>query len=288
MARLLKRDSRKRQMRIIVLSCVCFMFVLAIGYAAFSTKLSIGAKGNVKEVTAGNLGYVTDGLQVTFDSKVGLSGDKQYFKDISGKGVSGKLMGFDSPTFVDGGLDFDGTNDFVLLPEMNYDNVTMQMVVKYDKLSSTGYNYTFSNFETGGYGFLVEGPLNQNSFDIMINNHYLFYNTDAYTYKDSEGNSVPTVQLNKKYFLSGGFDGNSVVFYENNHKYSIDIAGTIKFPGNNTHMIIGGNPNGENLTSPGEFLPLDGQLYSIRIYDRALTDDEIMQNYLVDKERFGL
>lgn len=31
-----------------------------------------------------------------------------------------------------------------------------------------------------------------------------------------------------------------------------------------------------------------GQIYSIRVYDRALTEEEILFNYSIDKERFGI
>ena len=30
------------------------------------------------------------------------------------------------------------------------------------------------------------------------------------------------------------------------------------------------------------------EIYCFRLYDRALSDDEVAYNYLVDKERFGL
>ena len=33
---------------------------------------------------------------------------------------------------------------------------------------------------------------------------------------------------------------------------------------------------------------LKGKIYSIRVYNRALTQDEINHNYMVDKVRFGI
>ena len=33
---------------------------------------------------------------------------------------------------------------------------------------------------------------------------------------------------------------------------------------------------------------LNGIIYSVRVYNRVLSDDEIKQNYEVDKKRFGL
>ena len=33
---------------------------------------------------------------------------------------------------------------------------------------------------------------------------------------------------------------------------------------------------------------LKGKVYAVRIYNRALSDEEVKQNYTVDKVRFGL
>ena len=33
---------------------------------------------------------------------------------------------------------------------------------------------------------------------------------------------------------------------------------------------------------------LKGKIYSIRVYNRALTQDEINHNYEIDKKRFGI
>ena len=46
-----RREKRKRQKQTILVSTVCLLFVMVAGYAAFSTNLSITAKGNVKEKT---------------------------------------------------------------------------------------------------------------------------------------------------------------------------------------------------------------------------------------------
>lgn len=45
--RLTRRQKGKRKKQIIMISTICLLFVMAIGYAAFSTSLSLKAKGNI-------------------------------------------------------------------------------------------------------------------------------------------------------------------------------------------------------------------------------------------------
>ena len=50
---------------------------------------------------------------------------------------------------------------------------------------------------------------------------------------------------------------------ENSKKYFINLLGTTCFPSGNT-------------------------FYSVRVYDRTLSDDEVIQNFNIDKMRFNL
>ena len=47
----MRRKQLKNQKRIIIISSLSLLLCLCIGYAAFSTNLSITAKGNIKEYT---------------------------------------------------------------------------------------------------------------------------------------------------------------------------------------------------------------------------------------------
>ena len=49
MRRLTRRQKNKRKKQIIMISTICLLFVMVVGYAAFQTNLSITAKGNIKE-----------------------------------------------------------------------------------------------------------------------------------------------------------------------------------------------------------------------------------------------
>ena len=52
---------------------------------------------------------------------------------------------------------------------------------------------------------------------------------------------------------------------------------------NNTYLVLGGNPNGTKVNGVYE-----GTIYSVRVYNRVLTNEEIKKNYEIDKARFGI
>lgn len=62
----MRRRQMKKQKRIIIISSLCLLLCLCVGYAAFNTQLSITAKGNIKEMPNCEMGgikvnTVTDG-----------------------------------------------------------------------------------------------------------------------------------------------------------------------------------------------------------------------------------
>lgn len=246
---------------------------LSAGYAAFSSNISLNAKGNIKNRSAEKLGYVTDGLQVAYDSIEGLTDNNKYLFDISGNGQNGELKNFSNVDLSDGLKIDGGLEAYVLMDEMNYENVTMQIVLKYDDIRyKSGYYYSFNNFESGGHGFFSSSSDKKNLFDVLVDSGYLIH-TYKSSYKDANGNAMDDVSLNKVYFLSGSYDNYKAVLFENDHKYFIEKEVTIKFPGGNTHLIIGGNPSKQLLSNYGS--NFNGRLYVIRVYNRALTDDEL-------------
>lgn len=53
--RLTRRQKNKRNKQIIMVSTICLLIVMGVGYAAFSTQLSLKAKGNIKEKKAADM-----------------------------------------------------------------------------------------------------------------------------------------------------------------------------------------------------------------------------------------
>lgn len=74
------------------------------------------------------------------------------------------------------------------------------------------------------------------------------------------------------------------MFYENGSNYTLPWTGTINHAASSTALCLGTNPAG----NVGKTNWLNGNIYSVRIYNRALTKDEVEINYNIDKTRFNI
>ena len=106
----------------------------------------------------------------------------------------------------------------------------------------------------------------------MLNNGYpYFYNGSVYPGSQSQ------ISANTWYMLSLSFDLTSWRIYING---SLD-----KTINTATSALNHGNINIGRWQSGGRYL--NGKISNLQIYNRALTADEVRQNYLSTKERFA-
>ena len=243
--------------------------------------------GNSKYTIAVNkYGYVTNGLQLLYDgidnTGSGHSSSTTTWKDLSGNNRNGTLRNMTaSSAWGSEGLKFDGIDDYVIIAEMNYDNVTLETVASAGIAS--GHKKIVSNIESGGYSIYMDTP---NVFGFQ-----------AYISESSEYVPAPTKgqdrrnDSGKKYSISGSYDNKMIKLRTS---YGIDastsygqnqLSGTIGKTGASTYMAIGTNPYG-NTTNNIEFF--DGEVSSVRIYNRALTDEENAVNFLNDRDRYNV
>ena len=220
-----------------------------------------------------NNGYISDGLVLWYDGYAntgkGRPNSTTTWKNLASSSLDGTLTG---GTWYKDYLYFDGTDDWVKIAAMNYANPTIEVV--YSKSSSTGSNEVFvGNFNAGGYGI-------GKASDAKINGQ--FYLSGSYQLL-----SYP-LTLNKIETLSSSYSGSYQYLYANGSLVSsADRAGaSLGSPSNSTVMAVGANPNGSTVDSVGEYYK--GNIYSVRIYNKALTDEEILHNYLYDKQKFNL
>ena len=96
------------------------------------------------------------------------------------------------------------------------------------------------------------------------------------------------IEANKKYSMSTGFNGTELYFMENGTKYKANYTGSIGKPSSSTVFAIGVNPNGTVDDTGSNEARFNMKVYSVRIYNRCLTEDEINHNYEIDKARFGI
>ena len=220
-------------------------------------------------------GYISDGLVLWYDG-INNNGNSNNisnysattWKNLANSSYSGTLK--NSPTWYNNYLSFNGTNNWVSIAQMNYSTTTQEVVTK--KASGTGSNeYIVGNQQNMGNGILYSKD------GYIMSDYYIngsFRNINApYTLNKINSNSV-------------SYDENNLNTYSNGTiANSLSISGTISAPTGNTLMALGVNPYGSTYDA-GTFFK--GNIYSVRIYNRALTKEEIAHNYNYDKQRFNL
>ncbi|MEG1363357.1 MAG: LamG-like jellyroll fold domain-containing protein [Clostridia bacterium] len=219
--------------------------------------------------------YVSEGMILHYDGKnntgSGNSINTNIWKDLSGNNNDGKLNQFDfnnnTSYWKKDGLRFFNSN--VSIKQMNYEYITMEIVAEYESFK---YETTLiANYEEGGYGIQHRKLDNKQYFNYCSSNGYI------------KLQMPDLLVLNKKYSFSGSLSEDYATFSSNGNIVKELVKRPIKYPLNNTIMALGGNPHQDIVDS--EFI---GTIYSVRIYNRALTNEEIQNNYNIDKMRFDI
>jgi len=218
---------------------------------------------------------VTSGLSLCLDAanKVSYLGSGTSWYDLSGNGNTGTLT--NGPTFSNangGSIVFDGTNDYVTKSSvaMNLSNgVSMEMVFKSTDMNSRA------------QGFM--------QYNVLGTNHYINFYTDG-TGKLRWETWVPvptggafysstTLSNNTWYHAIGTYNSNgSAVLYINGSNVGNGSYSAASYSSTYTTTFTIGNYAGY----------LSGNVSVARIYNRALSATEVLQNYNATKTRFGL
>jgi hypothetical protein len=211
---------------------------------------------------------VTDGLVFAVDAANTKSypGSGTTIYDLSGNGNNGTLT--NGPTFdSDGYITFDGSDDVIIGPNINPPSITVEVWKKWTTVSDDWLitNQVSPTDSSKGYYIRIDSP----SYDMRF-------------YAGTGGSAkivATTIELNKWYHVVGNIDANSTNLYVNGELVSTTSGGIIDYTGVQGLTIGADNTNQRN--TPGPVGP-------IKIYDRALTAQEVLQNYNSLKSRFGL
>ena len=230
---------------------------------------------------------VTDGLVLYLDAanNRSYSGYETTWNDLSKFGNNGTLTNFGSQTIYNSGsggsIVFDGVDNYVDcgLSTFQPTQMTLSVWVSRTELKDGGIivrgNVNETNTELGiAFGYTPEfGPLGPNhpAGYYIVGRVTSAYNQLLYPYPISSLNTfhniVYTVVNNTSAALY--YDGN-LVDYTN-------TIGSISTNGKN--LLLGKFNN---------YAPLSGKIANALIYDRALTSQEVLQNFNATKTRFGL
>lgn len=246
--------------------------------------------------------YNTNGLIMLLEGEyndgAAHSNDSNIWKDYSANNHNALLSDFD---FDDesgwryNGLHFTG-KEYVSIPDIDTGDMTIEIVAKFDSVSvpETPEQSVLSNLNDGGMGLLLN---ELNSASVSKRGKFSF---DVYT-ADGNISSViadEVVQANKIYSISGSvgkmsleYDGNRFAYETRAQLLSVNgkvdgipFNSTVKQPLTGSDFIIGGNP----LVGVGANTNFNGTIYCVRIYNRALTEEEIKENYKVDQKKYGI
>lgn len=215
-------------------------------------------------------GYTTDGLIVHFDA-LNNNGIGAYdantstWKDLSGNNNDGVIY---NATWNSNNLSFDGANDFVSIGEFNIQNVTLEAVIISDEYQS-GEREIVANYQSSGYGLAI--------FDGILGCQK---NVDS-RWKRLKMSSTNT--YGKTYYLAMTYDGNDIFFNVDGQNVTASLD-DVTSPSSSTNLSLGAN----HISSSSTNNYFKGEIYAIRIYNRALTEAEISHNYEVDKLRYNM
>lgn len=219
---------------------------------------------------------ITDGLVLCLDAANTKSypGSGTTWTDLSGRGNNGTLVngvGYSSSNL--GSLSFDGVND-------------------YGRITSNIFNNTLPNFSISiWYKNSVNGILFGNHYHGAVWESIWTSNTDF----GVNGAADPTTNRQFLAFTSPPYNvWNNIVFVNNSSSsYMKVFNGGIEIA-TKTATVIPWNSSiiptiGAQLQNTGQIVsPINGNISSILIYNRALSAAEILQNFNAFRGRFGI
>jgi hypothetical protein len=217
---------------------------------------------------------VTDGLRLYLDAGNASSypGSGTTWTDISGYGNNFTLV--NGPTFTTesgGAIVFDGTNDYATGPNANLYGITadatIELIIKPTQ-AVTGASFRFQSNENIR-GLFAHTPYSDNTY-----------------YYDSAGQRIQftdaTLINQNAYFVFRRRAATSP--YREIIRNSVQRAADT-----NALNAMTLNANPVLLAAvPADAEYFKGNMYVFRVYNRALSDAELAQNYSVDRARFGL
>lgn len=210
--------------------------------------------------------YVKDGLVLYYDgiNNTG-SGHSAYattWKDLSGNNNDGIITG---GTWQNNSLKFTTSN------ESNGVETKQNFPIDYNNT----FNIIFKLSSINDVEALL-GSRTTYSNGLMLFN----YNSNNSLTLDTNGSNTriqlgDRLQANKVYDITATFSGTTVKLYVNGGltKTMSFTDASLNFP--LTVFTAGGRSNSL------------GEIYSVKVYNRALTNEEIVQNYNIDKEKYN-
>jgi hypothetical protein len=240
---------------------------------------------------------VSNGLVLYLDAAnpKSYTGSGTTWSDLSGNGNNGTLT--NGPTFDssnNGGIKFDGVNDWVVVSDNPTINFTSQLTISLWFFSGT--NITGVNDYDLLYlkGFTNDSPVDSMNPQIGIDGGYGWRGPiqSPTTFRSFYVPPAGFLQTNTWYNLTyTHVSGNTPIVYKNGTSQSgfTYLSGT----GRSTDGTLPLSTNTRPLTICGDSprnagSRFTGRMSIVSVYNRALTESEVLQNFNALRGRFGL
>jgi hypothetical protein len=191
--------------------------------------------------------------------------------DLTGNGNNGELV--NGPSYSSGSIVFDGSNDSIIIPENSALNTQTPTVEVWVKTNATTQ-----------YGFWFEKG--------QVNTQYSLFQEGAnIVWRQNFGGGITNLVINAPTYMNttswyqvvGTYTSGTRIVYINGVLVGSDAqTGTIATNTNGMSIGVFGGYNGAR----GYYY--NGNIASVKIYNRALTADEIQQNFNATRGRFGV
>ena len=227
---------------------------------------------------------VTDGLVLYLDAantKSYVSGSTTW-NDVSRSGNNGTLV--NGPTFNSangGSIVFDGTNDYnTSNNNIGISSNQARTIDLWCYLNNSTSRHVLCSW--GGFGVNILCNLEVNQV-VGVNTNYPYFagfNNDAYIAKTIPTNTWANLTLT----YNGGTinSSNGIAMYING------VSQTTLFPSGNLTLNTTDSKVYIGYEGAGNRNPMNGRISNCKIYNRALSAAEVLQNYNTTKTRFGI
>ncbi len=216
---------------------------------------------------------VTDGLVLYLHGACGKNNPAtRVWKDLSGNGNDGQLINFgftEDSGWVDGGLRFDGVDDYVNTGFRieGFNNYTISITFKFISHKVGVASSIIQSAGTKGRIMMVGNIQGNLTINTWFGSGMDFWHISSYKVTvDEIVNMVATFDRQgfKRMYINGELYGEK------------DISSAKEVPWNGTVLNIG---------KPDSYYKNTNiEVYDCKIYNRALTDEEILQNYQAGHE----
>ena len=217
---------------------------------------------------------VTDGLVLCLDAADPNSypGSGTTWTDVAGTN-NGTLV--NGPTYSDGSIVFDGVDDYVDCGNNNnlqLPAITIETTIKFTNISNTIIGAKRYSFNSDMSYFLGQSTTSGK----------LRWGTSV------NGTTQDALDTNKNDFTTGIIYHVVVIYDHSQNNKSIWINSTLDISTSTNGNLYNSSEN-TLIGADGRITAtLPGNIYNYKIYNRALTSQEVLQNYNAQKSRFGL